>query len=128
MTEEALSSARLHWALQLYMFQSTTGNLPIFNFYGRKGLTLIFRLNGFGFMPGKEIKAAGVGNLGLQDRRIKLHHMTCIHLTELNAERLALRWVQKYIGAFGGDPTKVTMYVLALFYIFYGSCVKSRTS
>jgi len=24
---------------------------------------------------------------------------------------LALRWVQKYIDAFGGDPTKVTMYV-----------------
>lgn len=27
-------------------------------------------------------------------------------------EREALRWVQKYIGAFGGDPSKVTMYVL----------------
>jgi len=25
-------------------------------------------------------------------------------------ERQAMRWVQKYIGAFGGDPTKVTMY------------------
>ena len=30
---------------------------------------LLNRLNGFGFMPGKEIKAAGVGNLGLQDRK-----------------------------------------------------------
>lgn len=27
------------------------------------------------------------------------------------AERLALRWIQKYIGQFGGDRTKVTMYV-----------------
>jgi carboxylesterase type B len=26
-----------------------------------------------------------------------------------NSEREALRWIQKYIGAFGGDPTKVTM-------------------
>lgn len=26
-------------------------------------------------------------------------------------ERLAMRWVQKYITAFGGDPSKVTMYV-----------------
>ena len=30
-------------------------------------------------------------------------------------EREGLRWVQKHITAFGGDPTKVTMYVLALF-------------
>jgi len=43
-------------------------------------------------MAGKEIKAAGVGNLGLQD------------------QREAFRWIQKYIGAFGGDPTKVTIW------------------
>jgi carboxylesterase type B len=24
-------------------------------------------------------------------------------------ERMALRWVQKYISAFGGDPSQVTM-------------------
>jgi len=29
-------------------------------------------------------------------------------------EREALRWVQKYIGKFGGDTSKVTMYVCAL--------------
>lgn len=29
-------------------------------------------------------------------------------------EREALRWVQKYVGAFGGDPTKVTMCVLLI--------------
>ncbi|KAH0832385.1 Alpha/Beta hydrolase protein [Lanmaoa asiatica] len=45
----------------------------------------------FGFLASQEVKDAGVGNLGLQD------------------QRLALRWVQKYISAFGGDPTKVTM-------------------
>ncbi|KAF9234880.1 Alpha/Beta hydrolase protein [Melanogaster broomeanus] len=46
----------------------------------------------FGFLASQEVKDAGVGNLGLHD------------------QRLALYWVQKYIGAFGGDPTKVTIW------------------
>lgn len=33
-------------------------------------------------------------------------------LTRFTSERTALRWVQKYISAFGGDPKKVTMYVI----------------
>ncbi|KAF8127254.1 Alpha/Beta hydrolase protein [Boletus edulis] len=45
----------------------------------------------FGFLASQEVKDAGVGNLGLQD------------------QRLALQWVQKYISAFGGDPSKVTI-------------------
>ncbi|KAF9007463.1 carotenoid ester lipase precursor [Cyathus striatus] len=61
------------------------------------GMPIIFasinyRLSGFGFLASKEVKAAGVGNLGLQD------------------QRQALRWIQKYIGAFGGDPAKVTIW------------------
>ncbi|EIM86204.1 carotenoid ester lipase precursor [Stereum hirsutum FP-91666 SS1] len=51
-----------------------------------------YRLSAFGFLPGQEVKEAGVGNLGLQD------------------QRLALRWVQKYIGAFGGDPDRVIIW------------------
>ncbi|KAF9453335.1 alpha/beta-hydrolase [Macrolepiota fuliginosa MF-IS2] len=47
---------------------------------------------GFGFLASKEVREAGIGNLGLQD------------------QRQALRWVQKYITAFGGDPTKVTIW------------------
>ncbi|KAF9453329.1 alpha/beta-hydrolase [Macrolepiota fuliginosa MF-IS2] len=50
------------------------------------------RLTGFGFLASKEVREAGIGNLGLQD------------------QRQALRWVQKYIAAFGGDPTKVTIW------------------
>ncbi|GJE92632.1 carotenoid ester lipase precursor [Phanerochaete sordida] len=51
-----------------------------------------YRLNGFGFLAGKEVEAAGVGNIGLHD------------------QRQALRWVNKYISAFNGDPTKVTIW------------------
>ncbi|KAF8838648.1 alpha/beta-hydrolase [Paxillus ammoniavirescens] len=55
-------------------------------------VSMNYRLNAFGFLASQEVKDAGVGNLGLQD------------------QRLALYWVQKYIGAFGGDPTKVTIW------------------
>ncbi|TDL14968.1 carotenoid ester lipase precursor [Rickenella mellea] len=51
-----------------------------------------YRLNAFGFLPGKEAKAASAGNAGLKD------------------QRFALQWVQKYISTFGGDPTKVTIW------------------
>ncbi|KAI0819593.1 carotenoid ester lipase precursor [Trametes gibbosa] len=51
-----------------------------------------YRLSAFGFLGGSQIKNAGLGNLGLQD------------------QRTALRWIQKYISAFGGDPTKVTIW------------------
>ncbi|KAA8644904.1 hypothetical protein EYZ11_010996 [Aspergillus tanneri] len=62
-----------------------------------KGMPVIFvainyRLGGFGFMPGKEILADGSANLGLLDQRI------------------ALEWVADNIGAFGGDPDKVTIW------------------
>ncbi|KAJ7609760.1 Alpha/Beta hydrolase protein [Mycena polygramma] len=55
-------------------------------------VSLNYRLSAFGFLASKEVRAAGVGNLGLQD------------------QRQAFRWVQKYISAFGGDPTKVTIW------------------
>ncbi|KAF9453334.1 alpha/beta-hydrolase [Macrolepiota fuliginosa MF-IS2] len=55
-------------------------------------VSMNYRLTGFGFLASKEVKNAGIGNLGLQD------------------QRQALRWVQKYIAAFGGDPTKVTIW------------------
>eukprot|EP01117_Protostelium_nocturnum_P000333 TRINITY_DN103_c0_g2_i1.p1 TRINITY_DN103_c0_g2~~TRINITY_DN103_c0_g2_i1.p1 ORF type:complete len:773 (+),score=206.90 TRINITY_DN103_c0_g2_i1:57-2375(+) len=51
-----------------------------------------YRVNGFGFIAGKEALEAGVTNLGLKD------------------QRLALKWVKKYISYFGGDPDKVTIY------------------
>ncbi|KAH8164195.1 hypothetical protein CIB48_g4066 [Xylaria polymorpha] len=51
-----------------------------------------YRVGGFGFMPGKEILADGAANLGLLD------------------QRMGLEWVQDNIAAFGGDPTKVTIW------------------
>ncbi|KAI0699611.1 carotenoid ester lipase precursor [Cerioporus squamosus] len=51
-----------------------------------------YRLNVFGFLGGQTVKEAGIGNLGLHD------------------QRAALRWVQKFIPSFGGDPEKVTIW------------------
>ncbi|KAJ7713004.1 Alpha/Beta hydrolase protein [Mycena metata] len=55
-------------------------------------VSMNYRVSAFGFLASKEVRAAGVGNLGLQD------------------QRQALRWIQKYIGAFGGDTTRVTIW------------------
>ncbi|KAI0534547.1 sterol esterase [Xylaria digitata] len=51
-----------------------------------------YRVGGFGFLPGKEVLADGAGNLGLLD------------------QRMGLEWAQDNIAAFGGDPTKVTIW------------------
>ncbi|KAG2008420.1 carotenoid ester lipase [Coprinopsis cinerea AmutBmut pab1-1] len=55
-------------------------------------VSMNYRLSGFGFMASKEIRDAGVGNIGLHD------------------QREALRWIKKHISAFGGDPDKVTIW------------------
>ncbi|KAJ7215194.1 triacylglycerol lipase [Mycena rebaudengoi] len=51
-----------------------------------------YRLGPLGFPQGPEAAQRGVLNLGLRD------------------QVLALEWVQENIGAFGGDPTKVTVF------------------
>ncbi|KAH9068091.1 Alpha/Beta hydrolase protein [Lactarius deliciosus] len=55
-------------------------------------VSLNYRLAAFGFLASQEVKDAGVGNLGLHD------------------QRMGLRWIQKYIHAFGGDSSKVTIW------------------
>ncbi|KAH9970734.1 carotenoid ester lipase precursor [Lactifluus volemus] len=55
-------------------------------------VSMNYRVSAFGFLASQEVKDAGVGNLGLHD------------------QRMALGWIQKYICAFGGDPTKVTIW------------------
>jgi len=51
-----------------------------------------YRVGGFGFLAGSELQADGSTNLGLRD------------------QRLGLEWVAENIAAFGGDPTKVTIW------------------
>ncbi|CAK7236589.1 hypothetical protein SCUCBS95973_009658 [Sporothrix curviconia] len=62
-------------------------------------VTVNYRLGVFGFLAGADLQAgnaahgdAGTGNDGVWD------------------QVLALRWVQKHIGAFGGDPGRVTLF------------------
>ncbi|KAM0552690.1 hypothetical protein ACHAPJ_007787 [Fusarium lateritium] len=51
-----------------------------------------YRVNAYGFLHGKEIREAGLSNLGLRD------------------QRKALEWVAEDIEAFGGDPNRVTIW------------------
>ncbi|OIW22960.1 alpha/beta-hydrolase [Coniochaeta ligniaria NRRL 30616] len=51
-----------------------------------------YRVGGFGFLPGKEILQDGSANLGLLD------------------QRMGLEWAADNIAAFGGDPSKVTIW------------------
>jgi acetylcholinesterase len=51
-----------------------------------------YRLSALGFLGGKEVKAAGIGNAGLRD------------------QRFAMEWVQEHITSFGGDPKRVTIW------------------
>ncbi|THC97969.1 hypothetical protein EYZ11_002539 [Aspergillus tanneri] len=55
------------------------------------GVSLNYRLSGFGFLSGRAVNESGVANLGLYD------------------QRLALRWIHENIAAFGGDPSRVTI-------------------
>jgi acetylcholinesterase len=54
-------------------------------------VTVNYRLNGWGFLTGKEAQAAGFTNVGLLD------------------QRAALQWVQANIAAFGGNPNRVVL-------------------
>ncbi|KAL2810033.1 Alpha/Beta hydrolase protein [Aspergillus granulosus] len=56
------------------------------------GVTINYRLSAWGFLGSREITETGNTNLGLRD------------------QRLALQWIQENIAAFGGDPSKVTIF------------------
>ena len=55
-------------------------------------ISLQYRLSAWGFLGGKEALEGGATNLGYRDQRLALH------------------WIQENIGAFGGDPRKVTIW------------------
>jgi para-nitrobenzyl esterase len=54
-------------------------------------VSMNYRVGLFGFMPHPAMEAASNGDLGLED------------------QREAMRWVKKYIGAFGGDVNNITV-------------------
>ncbi|EMD39501.1 hypothetical protein CERSUDRAFT_111813 [Gelatoporia subvermispora B] len=55
-------------------------------------VSINYRVSAYGFLASQEVKDAGLGNFGLWD------------------QRQGLKWIQKYISTFGGDPTKVTIW------------------
>ncbi|KDR85794.1 hypothetical protein GALMADRAFT_387164 [Galerina marginata CBS 339.88] len=55
-------------------------------------VSMNYRLSAYGFLGGSQVFQEGNGNLGLRD------------------QRLALKWINKYIRAFGGDESKVTIW------------------
>ncbi|KAF5022706.1 hypothetical protein F66182_5254 [Fusarium sp. NRRL 66182] len=56
------------------------------------GVSINYRLSAWGYLWSSTVEAQGVGNNGFRD------------------QRLALQWIQENIGAFGGDPDKVTIW------------------
>jgi carboxylesterase type B len=56
------------------------------------GVSINYRVHAWGYLFGQEVVDAGSANIGVRD------------------QRLALRWINENIGAFGGDPTKVTIW------------------
>ncbi|KAL4867981.1 hypothetical protein BDV12DRAFT_209436 [Aspergillus spectabilis] len=55
-------------------------------------VTLNYRLSTWGFLSSNQTASAGITNIGLRDQRLALH------------------WIQENIAAFGGDPSKVTIW------------------
>ncbi|EWZ02906.1 hypothetical protein FOYG_02116 [Fusarium oxysporum NRRL 32931] len=55
-------------------------------------IAINYRLAGYGFLGCKEILTDGSANVGLRD------------------QRMALEWVSDNLAAFGGDPTKITIW------------------
>lgn len=56
------------------------------------GVSFNYRLQGWGFIASEQVSGSGNTNLGFRDQRLALH------------------WMQENIGAFGGDPSKVTIW------------------
>jgi carboxylesterase type B len=56
------------------------------------GVSIAYRLGPWGFLYSQQVQGSGNSNLGLRDQRLALH------------------WIQENIAAFGGDPTKVTIW------------------
>ena len=74
--------------------------------HSTKWVTYVFEA--LGWLTGQEAVDAGITNLGLRDREFLLV-LNVSDMLSRSTERLALRWIQTHIHAFGGDSSKVTM-------------------
>ncbi|KAL5353061.1 hypothetical protein ACLOAV_001091 [Pseudogymnoascus australis] len=83
-TQGATSDPRYN--LSYVVEQSVLNNKPVI------GVSINYRLAAFGFLYSKEIAATHNENLGLRDQRV------------------ALKWINRHISSFGGDPDKVTIW------------------
>lgn len=80
-------SAAPIYNLTNFVYQSVLSDNPVI------AVSINYRLTVFGFLWGsEELRERGSANNGLRD------------------QRLALQWIQDNIAAFGGDPTKVTIW------------------
>ncbi|KAK6510241.1 hypothetical protein TWF481_004957 [Arthrobotrys musiformis] len=80
------SAARSTYNTSNLVQQSTQMGTPII------AVTINYRLDVWGFLGGREVAGTRNANIGLKDQRLALH------------------WVQENIRAFGGDPSKVTIF------------------
>ncbi|KAJ6482643.1 Alpha/Beta hydrolase protein [Mycena sanguinolenta] len=74
-----------------------------------------YRLSAYGFLAGKEVEEADLTNLGLRD------------------QIAALKWVQRHIHAFGGDPDRVVLQVHSFSFTYdqlvaANNCTKARNT
>jgi carboxylesterase type B len=79
-------SADRRYNMSFFVENSVSQGTPII------GVSFNYRLSVFGFLNGKEALDAGVTNIGFRD------------------QRLALRWLNENIDAFGGDKDAVTIF------------------
>ncbi|KAJ4325893.1 hypothetical protein N0V84_003279 [Fusarium piperis] len=79
-------SADRRYNLSFIVDRSVEMNTPVI------GVSFNYRLSAFGFPCGEEALKEGITNLGFRD------------------QRLALRWINENIAAFGGSPDKVTIF------------------
>ncbi|KAK9341933.1 Alpha/Beta hydrolase protein [Lipomyces starkeyi] len=80
------ASSRDLYNLSYPVQQSVLGKTPII------GVSINYRLSGFGFLASEEIRHAGGLNAGIQD------------------QRLALKWIKENIAEFGGDPDNISLW------------------
>jgi len=72
---------------------------------------------GWGFLASQETKAVNATNVGLRDRKSLFYSFNISTRSFFSSERAALQWINRYIGNFGGDSSRVTLFVFGSAYL-----------